>query len=344
MKVQESIAIVTGGASGLGEACVRMMVSQGGKAAILDLQADRAEKLIAELESNVIYANTDVTNEESVQSAVKKTVEAFGKINVVINCAGVGDPAKLLSKKGPMPLSLFNRTVQINLVGTFNVIRLAVEQMVKNTPGQDGEKGVVINTASGAAFDGQIGQPAYSASKAGVVGMTLPLARECAEYGIRVMTIAPGLFQTPMLATLPEAAREALGKMVPLPEIRIGVIPGAGGTQRLPRIVGLTKAKELLFTGETINAAEAFRIGLVNKVVPSVSLLEEARKLALVIMSRPGVAVSITKMVVDGGMNMDLPSALAYEGRCFEYLFATEDQKEGMKAFVEKRKPLFKDC
>ena len=154
-------------------------------------------------------------------SLIKKAMDAFGAINIVINCAGVGDPGKVLSKKGPMALSYFNRVVQINLVGTFNVIRLAVEQMVKNTGNKDGEKGVIINTASVAAFDGQIGQPAYSASKAGVVGMTLPIARECAEYGIRVMTIAPGLFNTPMLAQLPEAAREALGKMVPFPR-RLG--------------------------------------------------------------------------------------------------------------------------
>ena len=213
--------MITGGASGLGEACVRNIVAGGGRAVILDMQADRAGKLISELGSNVVFANTDVTNEESVQAAVKKTLDAFGKINVVINCAGVGDPGKVLSKKGPMPLSFFNRVVQINLVGTFNVIRLAVEKMVKNTGGADGEKGVIINTASAAAFDGQIGQPAYSASKAGVVGMTLPIARECAEYGIRVMTIAPGLFNTPMLAILPEAAREALGKMVPFPS-RLG--------------------------------------------------------------------------------------------------------------------------
>ncbi len=221
MKVKDCVAMVTGGASGLGEACVRSIVAGGGRAVILDMQADRAGKLIAELGANVAFANTDVTNEESVQGAVRKTLDAFGKINVVINCAGVGDPGKLLSKKGPMPLSFFNRVVQINLVGTFNVIRLAAEQMVKNAAGADGEKGVIINTASAAAFDGQVGQPAYSASKAGVVGMTLPLARECADYGIRVMTIAPGLFNTPMLAILPEAAREALGKMVPFPQ-RLG--------------------------------------------------------------------------------------------------------------------------
>lgn len=217
MNIKDCKSVVTGGASGLGEACVRNIVAAGGKAAIWDLQADRAEKLIAELGPSVIFANTDVTSDESVQAAVKKTMEAFGAINCAINCAGVGDPGKVLSKKGPMPLTFFNRVVQINLVGTFNVIRLTVEQMVKNTPNEDGEKGVIINTASVAAFDGQVGQPAYSASKAGVVGMTLPLARECAEYGVRVMTIAPGLFNTPMLAILPKEAREALGKMVPFP-------------------------------------------------------------------------------------------------------------------------------
>jgi len=221
MELKDCKAIITGGASGLGEACVRTIVAGGGMAAIFDLQADRAEKLISELGLKVIFASTDVTNEESVQAAIAKAMAAFGGINVVINCAGVGDPAKLLSKKGPMPLTFFNRVVQINLVGTFNVIRLAVEQMVKNAPNEGGEKGVIINTASAAAFDGQIGQPAYSASKAGVVGMTLPLARECADYGIRVMTIAPGLFNTPMLSILPKEAREALGKMVPFPS-RLG--------------------------------------------------------------------------------------------------------------------------
>jgi NAD(P)-dependent dehydrogenase (short-subunit alcohol dehydrogenase family) len=217
MKLADCVAVVTGGASGLGEACVRTIAAGGGKAVIFNLQEDRAAKLVAELGSSVVFAKTDVTNAESVRGAIQKAMDAFCRINVAINCAGVGDPAKLLSKKGPMPLSFFNRVVQLNLVGTFNVLRLAVEQMVKNAPGPDGEKGVVINTASAAAFDGQIGQPAYSASKAGVVGMTLPLARECAEYGVRVVTIAPGLFNTPMLAILPPTARDALGKMVPFP-------------------------------------------------------------------------------------------------------------------------------
>ncbi len=221
MKVQDCIAVVTGGASGLGEATVRNLVSGGARAAILDIQVDKGEALANELGDNVIFTNADVASEENVQAAIDKTVDTFGGINCVINCAGVGDPGKLLSKRGPMSLDFFNRVVGTNLVGTFNVIRLAVEKMVNNTPNEDGEKGVIINTASVAAFDGQIGQPAYAASKAGVAGMTLPIARECASYAIRVMTIAPGLFNTPMLEILPEDAREALGKMIPFPS-RLG--------------------------------------------------------------------------------------------------------------------------
>ena len=221
MRVSECIAVVTGGASGLGEACVRELAGAGAKVTIFDLAVERGEKLAAELGERIVFAKADVTSDESVQEAIRKAMEAFGGLNVVINCAGIGVACKALTKKGPMPLAEFNRVVQINLVGTFNVIRLALEQMVKNAPNGEGERGVIINTASAAAFDGQVGQPAYSASKAGVVGMTLPLARECADYGVRVMTIAPGLFNTPMLALLPEAVREALGKMVPFPQ-RLG--------------------------------------------------------------------------------------------------------------------------
>jgi NAD(P)-dependent dehydrogenase (short-subunit alcohol dehydrogenase family) len=219
--VKACIAAVTGGASGLGEATVRRLANGGAKVAIFDVAVERGENLAKELGKNVVFIHTDVTNDESVQNAIKKMSVSFGGLNVAVNCAGVADPGKVLSKKGPMPLSNFNRVLQINLVGTFNIIRLAVEQMVKNTPNEEGEKGVIINTASAAAFDGQVGQPAYSASKAGVVGMTLPIARECADYGIRVMTIAPGLFNTPMMAGLPEAAREALAKMPPFPQ-RLG--------------------------------------------------------------------------------------------------------------------------
>ena len=221
MIVKNSVAIVTGGASGLGEACVRNLNKLGAKIAIFDFVAERGEKIAAELGKDVIFAHTDVADDAGVQVAIKKTIDAFGAIHIAINCAGGAAPMKVLSRKGPMPLAAFNRTIQINLVGTFNVIRLALEQMVKNEPQEDGEKGVIINTASVAAFDGQIGQADYSASKGGIVGMTLPIARECAENGIRVMTIAPGLFNTPLLQGLPEAARESLGKMVPFPQ-RLG--------------------------------------------------------------------------------------------------------------------------
>jgi NAD(P)-dependent dehydrogenase (short-subunit alcohol dehydrogenase family) len=221
MQIQDVIAVVTGGASGLGEACVRSLAAMGAKAAIFDVAAERGEALAAELGPNVIFASADVTSDESGRAAFEKAVAAFGTVNVAINCAGVADPGKVLSKKGPMSLAFFNRVIQINLVGTLNIIRLAVEQMAKNEPNGEGEKGVIINTASVAAFDGQIGQAAYSASKAGVAGMTLPIARECADYGIRVVTIAPGLFDTPMMAGLPESVRVMLAQTVPFPK-RLG--------------------------------------------------------------------------------------------------------------------------
>ncbi|MBN2568248.1 MAG: 3-hydroxyacyl-CoA dehydrogenase [Deltaproteobacteria bacterium] len=217
MNIQDCIAVVTGGASGLGEATVRTLVGNGARAAIFDLQVERGEALAKELGDKAIFVKTDITSDESAQAAVDETVKCFGGINVAVNCAGVADAGKILSKKGPLNLGHFNKVIQVNLVGTVNIIRLAAEQMVKNNPNGDGEKGVIVNTASAAAFDGQVGQVAYSASKAAVVGMTLPIARECADYGIRVMAIAPGLFNTPMLAALPEPVRESLGKMVPFP-------------------------------------------------------------------------------------------------------------------------------
>lgn len=221
MDIKGMTAMVTGGASGLGEAAVRILVAGGATAAILDLDEQRGPALAAELGPAAIFCKTDVADEASVQAAVDRTMEAFGAVHAAINCAGVGTPAKVLGKEGPMPLGFFNKVVQINLVGTFNVIRLAAAKMVLNAPNADGEKGVVINTASVAALEGQIGQAAYSASKSGVVGMTLPIAREFADYGMRVMTIAPGLFDTPMLRSLPPNVQEALGKMVPFPK-RLG--------------------------------------------------------------------------------------------------------------------------
>lgn len=221
MEFNNIVAVVTGGASGLGEACVRLLVGAGSKAAVLDVNQEAGERLAAELGGAVLFRKTDVTREESVQAALDDTVQAFGAIHLAVNCAGVGVAAKVLGKKGPMRIADFNQVIQINLVGTMNVIRLAAEKMLANAPNADGEKGVVINTASVAAFDGQIGQAAYSASKAGIVGMTLPIAREFADYGIRVMTIAPGIFETPMLAGLPQQVQESLGRTVPFPK-RLG--------------------------------------------------------------------------------------------------------------------------
>lgn len=221
MKMSEARAIVTGGASGLGEATVRRIVEQGGKAALLDLSVERGDALVKELGEQAVFIRTDVTSEEQVSNAINKAIESFGSINTVVNCAGIGVAGKLLSRKGVHSLDMFSKVISINLIGTFNVIRLASDQMSKNEANELGERGVIINTASVAAFDGQVGQAAYSASKGGVVGMTLPIARELAAYGIRVMTIAPGLFHTPMFDSLPEEARDSLGKMVPFPQ-RLG--------------------------------------------------------------------------------------------------------------------------
>lgn len=222
MKIKDAVAIVTGGASGLGEATVIELAKRGAKVTIVDVDTERGEKLAALCGAgNAIFVKADVTSDADMSQAVKKTVDTFGKINVAVNCAGVANPGKVLGKKGVLPLEAFNKVLQINLVGTFNLIRLAVEQMNNNTPDEEGEKGVIINTASAAATDGQIGQAAYSASKAGVVGMTLPIARECGEYGIRVATIAPGLFSTPMMAGLPASVKEVMVSTVPFPH-RLG--------------------------------------------------------------------------------------------------------------------------
>jgi NAD(P)-dependent dehydrogenase (short-subunit alcohol dehydrogenase family) len=230
-----------------------MVVAEGGKAAIFDFDEERGKKVAGELGASVIYCKTDVTDENSVRQAVDKTVGAFGGIHFAVNCAGVATPAKILSKKGAIPVDQFNRVVQINLTGTLIVIKLASEKMVLNTPNADGEKGVVINTASVAAFDGQIGQAAYSASKAAVVGMTLPIAREFADYGIRVVTIAPGLFDTPMLAGLPEKARESLVTQVPFPK-RLGK---PSEYAMLARHI----IENPLLNGETIRLDQAIRMG-----------------------------------------------------------------------------------
>jgi len=217
MRVADTVAVVTGGASGLGEATVRELVGAGGRAVILDRPGSPGETVAGALGERALFAPADVTNEAEVQAALARAVARFGGVHVTVNCAGVGTAMRTLTRDGPMPLALFQKTIEINLIGTFNVIRLAAALMAKNAPNADGERGVVINTASSAAFDGQIGQAAYSASKGGVVGMTLPIARDLASLGIRVMTIAPGTFDTPMLAMLPEAARQALAAHIPFP-------------------------------------------------------------------------------------------------------------------------------
>ena len=221
MDLKDKVAVISGGVSGLGEATARLLLGAGAKVALMDLNEEAGAALVSELGDATVFCKTDVTDGESVETAVNQAVDAFGAVHVAVNCAGVGWPAKVVSKKGPMDINFFNQVVQVNLIGTMNVIRLAAVKMMDNEPNEDGEKGVMINTASVAAFDGQIGQAAYSASKAGVVGMTLPIAREFASYGIRIMTIAPGLFRTPMLAALPENVQESLGQSVPFPK-RLG--------------------------------------------------------------------------------------------------------------------------
>lgn len=217
MELENKGVLVTGGASGLGGACVRLLSQAGAKVVIADLNSETGMALATELGDSTRFVNTNVVDEASVQSAVQAAVETFGGLHILINCAGIGVAERMLGKTGPHSLNSFNKVIQVNLVGTFNSIRLAAAAMAANTPNEGGERGVIINTASVAAFDGQIGQAAYSASKGGVVGMTLPIARELARYGIRVMTIAPGIFDTPMQAGLPEPARISLGQQVPFP-------------------------------------------------------------------------------------------------------------------------------
>lgn len=221
MEFKGCTAVVTGGASGLGEAVVRSVLAAGGRAAIFDLDAVKGSALADELGNALIFLEADITSEESVQRSLDTVAGRFGEINVVVNCAGIGPAAKVLGRKGPHDLSLFNKVLQVNLAGSFNVLRLAAAKMALNEPRADGERGVIINTASAAAFEGQIGQAAYSASKGGLVGFTLPIARELAAHGIRVVTIAPGIMETPMLMGMPDNVREALGKMVPFPQ-RLG--------------------------------------------------------------------------------------------------------------------------
>ncbi len=220
MHPNEAVAVVTGGASGLGEATVRRLVGAGAKVVILDRDADRGKALAGELGAATAFAETDVTDEGSVLAALAVAAD-LGPLRVAVNCAGIGVAGRALGRDGPHPLALYRRTIEVNLVGTFNVCRLAAAAMAGTEPLADGERGVIVNTASVAAFDGQIGQVAYASSKGGVVALTLPLARELARVGIRVLAIAPGTFDTPMLAGLPQEAVDALEADIPFPR-RVG--------------------------------------------------------------------------------------------------------------------------
>ncbi|OBA53120.1 3-hydroxy-2-methylbutyryl-CoA dehydrogenase [Nocardia sp. 852002-20019_SCH5090214] len=215
MQINDSVAVVTGGASGLGLATTKALLADGAYVVIIDLPSSNGEAVAKELGERVRFVAADVTDENAVSQALD-VAESLGPLRVAVNCAGIGNAAKTVSKKGPFPLDGFTKVVTVNLIGTFNVIRLAAERIAKTEP-VDGERGVIVNTASVAAFEGQIGQAAYSASKGGIVGMTLPIARDLASLLIRVNTIAPGLFKTPLLGTLPDEAQQSLGAQVPHP-------------------------------------------------------------------------------------------------------------------------------
>jgi len=252
MQLKDSTFIVTGGASGLGEATVRMVVAGGGNAVIADLKEAEGQALAEELGAKAKFVRTDVTDEGSAKTAVAGALEAYKRVDGLVNCAGIVYGEKTVGKEGAHSLAGFTRTININLNGTFNMVRLAAEAMAKNTPNEDGERGVIVNTASVAAFDGQMGQVAYAASKAGVAGMTLPLARDLSRNGIRVMTIAPGLFQTPMAAQVPPEIAEALAKAVPFP-------PRLGRPQEFASLVGEI-VRNVMLNGEVIRLDGAIRM------------------------------------------------------------------------------------
>jgi NAD(P)-dependent dehydrogenase (short-subunit alcohol dehydrogenase family) len=246
MQLENTSAIVTGGASGLGAATARALADKGARVFALDLEVDGAPEV-----DGITYVATDVTDPAQVQAAVDQAAEA-GPLRTVVNCAGIGPSARILGKKGPHDLELYATVVKVNLIGSFNVLTLAAEKIAQTDADEQGQRGVVINTASIAAYDGQVGQAAYSSSKGGIVGLTLPAARDLAQYGIRVMTIAPGLFDTPLLALLPDDAREALGNSIPFPH-RLG-LPGEYA-QLATSIV-----ENPMLNGETIRLDGALRM------------------------------------------------------------------------------------
>jgi NAD(P)-dependent dehydrogenase (short-subunit alcohol dehydrogenase family) len=252
MQLKEVNAVVTGGASGLGLAVAQRIVHAGGKVAILDLSVPQGGAAASALGSRATFIATDVSDEAAVDSAVQKAQAAMGSINAAVNCAGIATPGRLVGRQGPMAGSSFRRMIEINLLGTVLVAKAAAVSMQANSPNAQGERGVIIMTASVAAFDGQIGQIAYSASKGGIVGMTLPMARELASSGIRVMTVAPGLFATPMMKGLPQEAQDSLGKQTPFP-------PRLGEPDEFAALV-VQILENVMLNGETIRLDGAVRM------------------------------------------------------------------------------------
>ncbi len=252
MQIAGRTFLVSGGGSGLGAACARMLVQAGANVVVADLNADAGQKLVSELGGTARFAHANVTDETTVQAAIDLATTSFGGLHGAIQCAGVALAERMLGKDGPAPLASFARVIQVNLIGTYNVARLAAQAMCRNDPTADGERGVLIQTASIAAFDGQVGQAAYAASKGGVASLTLPLARELARFGIRVVTIAPGVFDTPLLAGLPEAARVSLGQQIPFPS-RLG---------RPDEFAALARhiVENAMLNGETIRLDGALRM------------------------------------------------------------------------------------
>ncbi len=252
MDLAGSTFIVTGGASGLGAATVRALVAGGARVVVADLKEGHGASLAAELGDGVRFVRTDVADEDSGRAAVQAALGAFGALHGLVNCAGIVHGEKVVGREGPHTLAGFRRALEINLVGTFNLVRLAADAMAKGMPNAEGERGVIVNTASVAAFDGQIGQAAYSASKAGVAGITLPIARELARFGIRVMTIAPGIFETPMMGEIPADIAASLGRMVPFP-------PRLGRPAEFASLV-LEIVRNAMLNGEVIRLDGAIRM------------------------------------------------------------------------------------
>jgi NAD(P)-dependent dehydrogenase (short-subunit alcohol dehydrogenase family) len=252
MQIGKHVFLVTGGASGLGAATARLLVAEGGSVVIADLNRAAGEKLAAELGNAARFAFTDVASESDAQAAVDLAVRAFGHLHGLVNCAGIAPSEKVIGRDGPHRLDSFAKTININLVGTFNMIRLAAAVIAKEAPAEDGERGVIVNTASIAAFDGQIGQAAYAASKGGVAALTLPIARELARSGIRVVTIAPGIFETPMMAAFPREVQDGLARSVPFPQ-RLG---------RPAEFAALVRhiVENVMLNGETIRLDGALRM------------------------------------------------------------------------------------